>query len=513
MLPRQASLIFFFVALIYGVAWTVIPFMSESNFRYDTIEMFLIGKEGVIATFKHPALNSIILEFVYQRLSRSDIAPYLLNQVFFFLTALAIWRIGREFFTPFESLVGVLTFYGYWAYFYASLNYNHNVILTTEWGFVTLFALLAIKYNRYRDWVGLGVVIGLGFYCKVTIIFLVFAILIFTLLNSTTRKYWSRAGVYLATIIALVIASPMLYWIFVSGFSFLNFPLQNRIEGTLANRLFIFLNVAAIVPLLCLSFIVLLLPLLSFKFKFKEKTEMDGDRILARNFLISTNFIAWFCMLLSCIVSAANRDMYDFTQIFIFTGLILVVVFKTAATPKAIRLFFIFFVLTMIFYPVGYSAHLYNAYNIRRHGRTWYLFPGKELAVKVEDVWRNKYDKPLKYITGEWPLAGSAAIYSKDRPTCHCDYYGFPLTTWSTDKDVLKTGGIAIWLIGDGKQQAVPHWLKKKFPSAELLEPIELQKKTKASREPYRIGLAIIPPDDSIKLEPLTPAPIRLWTN
>ncbi|MDR1963810.1 MAG: hypothetical protein LBQ50_08525, partial [Planctomycetaceae bacterium] len=58
---KQYSRIFWCVAILYGMVWTFLPFLLEPNFRYDVIEMFFVGKEGVIATFKHPALNSIIL--------------------------------------------------------------------------------------------------------------------------------------------------------------------------------------------------------------------------------------------------------------------------------------------------------------------------------------------------------------------------------------------------------------------------------------------------------------------
>ncbi|MDR2761114.1 MAG: glycosyltransferase family 39 protein [Planctomycetaceae bacterium] len=508
MTSKQASLIFFFVAIIYFVLWTIIPFIFEPNFRYDATEMFLIGKEGVLATFKHPALNSIILELVYQRLNQSEIAPYLLNQIFFLLTAFAIWRVGREFLTPFESLFGVLTFYGYWLYFYSSLNYNHNVLTIFAWAFIIFFAMLAIKYDRYRDWIGLGIAIGVGFHCKITIVFIVLAILIFTILNSSTRKYWLRSGVYLAIIISLLIASPILYWIIISDFSFMAFPLKNRLDPTFANRIFVLLNAASMIPLLCLSFIVLFLPLAGVKFRLKEKSTLDDNQILARNFLLGVSFIAWFLMAFSCFVTAADRGFHDFMQIFIFTGLILIAFFKTAKTSSAVRLFFIFFMITMACYVVGYLTHVYVAYNFRNETR--YLFPGKHLAAEVERTWRNRYNEPIKFVVGDWILAGNVAIYAKDRPTCHCDYNSFPLSTWSTDQDVLNAGGIAIWNID--KESEIPRWLKSRFPSAELVEPIELKPLSLKRKSPYRIGIAIIPPDDSIKPQPIQPAPIRLWT-
>jgi 4-amino-4-deoxy-L-arabinose transferase-like glycosyltransferase len=488
--------------------------------------MFLIGKEGVIATFKHPALNSIILELVYQLFNRSSIAPYLLNQIFFFLTALAIWRVGREFFTPFEALAGALMFYCYWAYFYSSLNFNHNIMQTTAWSFVILYALLAIKFDRYQDWIGLGVAIGIGVHCKITIIFLVFAILFFTFLNSSTRKYWLRGGVYLAIFIALTIASPIIYWIFISDFSFLKFPLSDSLTPTLTNRFFVLFDAIITIPLLCLSFVVLSLPLTGIKIKLKEKIASESapasaseseiasksvfaiDRNFARNFLLSTALISWILMAFSCFVSAANRDLYDFTQNFIFTGLILIGFFQITLNRQTIRNFFIFFAITMAGYVFGYFLHIYAAYHFRNE--TWYLFPGKQLAEKVENIWHSRYQKPLQYITGDWLFAGNVAIYSKDRPTCHCTYVDFPLSTWSTDQDFMNAGGIAIWDIED--DSSMRKEIQQQFQSVEIIEQINLQTLTINGKKQYQFIIAIIPPDNSIKPKSIKPAPLRLWT-
>jgi hypothetical protein len=317
-----------------------------------------------------------------------------------------------------------------------------------------------------------------------------------------------RSGVYLTIVISLLIASPILYWMIISDFSFLKFPLFDRLEPTLINRMFVFFNAATMLPLFCLSFVVLLLPLSGVKFQLRKNSELDANQILARNFLLGVNLIVWFLMVFTCFATTANRDLHDFSQIFIFTGLILIAFFKTTQTAKTTKLFFIFFAITMTFYVVGYLAHVYVAYNFRNE--TWYLFPGKNLAAEVEKSWRNKRDEPLRYITGNWKMAGNVAIYGKDRPTCHCDYEGFPLSTWSTDQDVLNAGGIVIWIIENDNFQ-IPQPLKSRFPSAELVAPIELKSRSIKRTKPYKIGIAIIPPDDSIKPQPIQPAPIRLW--
>jgi hypothetical protein len=513
---KQTSQIFWCITFLYGIVWTFLPFLLEPNFRYDVIEMFFIGKEGVIATFKHPALNAIILEVVYQVLGQNSVAPYFLSQIFFLTTAWTIWRLGREFLSPQNALFGSLSFYCYWGFFYKSLYYNHNVILVPAWGFVTLFAFFSLKYNRYRDWIGLGVAIGFGVYCKYTLLLLIVSILLFMFLNKPMRKYWFQLGPYLTLFISLIIAAPLIDWMIQSDFSGLKFTsTAYGLEKTLTNRFIALCNDALIAPpLLAISFIVLLFPLFKFPIRFQK---LDQDQYFVRNFLLGMIGLPWLLSAVSCFVSATPLEFGSFIQLPIFFGLLLLIVFQKQQTRLANRFVWLIFGLTMFGYLLGYSAHIYHSRYVTTR-LVHYLYPGKQLAKEAEKIWHEKYDKPLPYVTGGWWLAGNVAIYSEDRPTYHgADHPAwlsddsFPISNWSTDQDVLKQGGLVFWVTGKD-YQTLPELVQKRFPSAQLLpKTICLEPNNLNQKEPFYVGVAIIPPDNSIQTEPFHPTPYRLY--
>lgn len=535
MTQERARRIFWTVAISYGILWTLLPCWGEYNYRFDVIEMFFIGREGVVSTFKHPALNSAVLEVVYQLLGRSEIAAFLLAQLCFLATAWSVWRLGREFLSPEGALAGSLCFYGYWSFFYKSLYYNHNVVLMPAWGLTVLFAYLALKNGRYRYWIALGIAIGLGVQCKYTLLTLVLAILFFMTASRRTRRFWLTPGPYLTTILSLLIALPQIHWIFVSDFSCLGFPdAEYGIKETLVNRLYSLFNDAlSVIPFLGSSFVVMLVPLFGLRWRLRTLNESERH---ARNFLLAVGCIPWLVMTFSAVYEAIPMEYANFFQLFIFLGPFFLLIFKpsdrsskavvtvesekTARDRLRYRRFLIGFSVVMLVYLVGYSVHLLNTYCWSQR-TVFYAFPGRELAETAEKIWHERYSKPLPYAVGGWWHAGNVSIYGKDRASVHCSNNAFtldpdyPLSNWSTDQDVLKHGGLVFWGIDsksteDDREKRAVEILKERFPSAEVLAPISLAAKSRHGKA-FRIGIALIPPNPEIRAEPFQPAPWRFF--
>lgn len=516
MTQERAAKIFWTVAICYGILCTLLPYLFEPNYRFDIVEMFFVGKEGVVSTFKHPALNSAVLEILYRVLGQSGIAPYLLAQLCFTATAWTVWRLGREFLPQREALFGALAFYGYWAFFYKSMHYNHNVALFPAWGFTILFALFALKRDRTRDWIALGIAIGIGAHIKYTMLVLVAAILLFMALDSRARKRFLRPGPYLTALVALAVALPQIVWIVQSDFSCLKFPeLRHGLEKTLANRFYALGNDALFAPcLLGLSFVVLLLPVLGLRLRFRKGD--DQQRSTCR-FLAAMIVLPWLLSGISCFAGAIPMPYGNFTQLLIPFAPLLLLAFRTRQSERAARAVWILFALTMVGFLAGYSVYVYQAHYLKKKPPL-FMFPGRQLAVEAEKIWHDRYEKPLPYVAGGWWYAGNVAIYGKDRPSYHGgnaanapEENEIPLGNWSTDADVLKHGGLILWL----EEQDVPTWpptIRERFPSAELLpEVISLESSNPRKPEPYRVGVAVVPPDERVRTTPFEPAPWRYY--
>lgn len=506
---RQASWIFWGIAFLYGIVWTILPGMLEENYRYDVIEMFFIGREGVVSTFKHPALNSAVLEIVYQALGQNSVTPFLLSQICFVFSAWCVWRLSLEFLTPFWSLISSLCFFGYWSFFYKSLYYNHNVTLFPVWGLITLLAYRALKKGRLRDWVFLGLAIGLGMHCKYTVLVLVASILIFMTLDRSSRKYWLTPGPYLTTLVSLLVAVPQIVWLFQSDFSCLRFPeLEYGLEKTFANRCYALCNDALIsIPVFISSFVFLLCPFFGLKWKFRK---LAPEQRRARNFLFVLLICPFGLQALTVFMKAIPMEFANFMQLYLFLAPLMILAFESRQTFAALRTFFCFFVFIMIAYVVVYSVNNHIAHHgtnrLVRHA-----FPGRQLAEKAENIWHRHYDQPLPYVVGAWWFAGNVAIYGKDRPCVHTASGANDLdderalSNWSTDEDVRHYGGLVFWK--DGVYDDPEAIITYRFPGARIAEPIVLKPNSTKIKAPIRVGVAIIPPDVSVAPKTFQPAP------
>lgn len=510
---KTCNILFWTAAILYGLTWSVVPYLLDNNLRADMIEMFFIGKEGVVSTYKHPALNSAILETCYQLSGCNFIVLPVLTQIFFFITAFAVWKLGKEFLSPFAALFGALVYYGYWGNFYKSLNYNHNIVLFAAWACVILFAFLALKYDRVRYWIALGVAIGIGTHFKYPILTLVASVLLFMAIDKSARKFWLRPGPYITTLLALAIALPQIVWIFQSDFSCLRFPLEYRgMEKTVINRFYaIWKGGISSVPLLVSSFVVLLSPLIGWKWRLRSQ---DKEQRFARNFLVFVIFGPFLIQLTTVFSNVISMDLGSYTQNYIFLGPFLLLLFRAEETPRNLRKAGYYFLITMFAYIIIFSAYCFY---LKHHTSriAVFTFPGRELAKQAEALWHEHYEHPLPYVTGPWWYGGNVAIYGKDRPSVHCESKPnnlderFPLSNWSTDRHVQKYGGLILWEI-QSPDEPTPEYFWIRYPSLIPLQPITLQPKN-FKVKPIFIGVALVPPNPEIDAPPSQPIPWRYY--
>jgi hypothetical protein len=134
-------------------------------------------------------------------------------------------------------------------------------------------------------------------------------------------------------------------------------------------------------------------------------------------------------------------------------------------------------------------------------------FPGRLLAETITKQWRERTGTPLRYVggakigreidgvfvnlspgRGEFS-ANNVAVYSPDRP--HVIVHGdLALSPWIDRDDLDRSGAVLVW---DDKHK-LPQNLREAFPTAELQEPLILERYTLRSRMPVTVNYAIVPP-------------------
>lgn len=133
------------------VAWTLAPTLTHRSPPLDVVESYMWGREWVLATYKHPAMPSWVLEA--SRLATGVVGwpAYLAGQLFVAATFMFVYLLGRDLLGPPRAAAGVLLMCGIAFYAWPTTEFNHNVAEMPFWAAVSWAMWRAVESQR-RVW-------------------------------------------------------------------------------------------------------------------------------------------------------------------------------------------------------------------------------------------------------------------------------------------------------------------------------------------------------------------------
>jgi len=97
-------------------------------------------------------------------------------------------------------------------YFSVGFVMTPDAPLYAAWAAALFYLERALLGNCSKSWIGVGISLGLGMLSKYTIALLGTAAIVFTFLDSPSRRWYRRPEPYLAVLIAVLLFAPVLYW-------------------------------------------------------------------------------------------------------------------------------------------------------------------------------------------------------------------------------------------------------------------------------------------------------------
>ncbi|MDR1383083.1 MAG: glycosyltransferase family 39 protein [Planctomycetaceae bacterium] len=491
---------FYAFAFLYCVVWFLLPFLVQANVRPDTVEQFFFGKEWTINATKHPILPSKIIEIGYILTGGAAWSTYFVSALTVFVMLWAIWKISRKFLPAHFAFLAILASCNY-RYLNIASTYFHNAFALLPFWILTIFFFYnALESGKLRFWILAGITTGCGLLCYYPMILAAITCFLFVMgFSEIRRKYWGK--LILTTLIAFLIFLPHLVWVFHHGFSTFRY-MESR--GVITHHWYHHLAQP------CLFFLiqqlVLLLPVLISIFPVlelrKPLTSNKSEKETSWKFYFFPCMV-WIPVLFQvayCVYSGNYMLSRYGSHLWLFFPLFALCGFSLTSNPQKIRQAFCCSLIVMFVTMAIFAGYwMINPFVSRKTNDT--LFPGKQLAAKVEQLWHEKYSLPIPYAAGEWQLSGNLALYGKDRPTVIAfgghKYFGTEkallITPWVTTKDLYEKGGVILWTIHDEKMP-IPANLATDFPNAEVFPSFEISPQTIAKRPPIKIGIAIVPP-------------------
>ena len=400
------NLLYIFL-LIHLIVWTLVPSISNVNLPLDTIEALAWGRNLDWGFDKHPPLSAFMVEMFYQFFGKQDWAYYLLSQIFVVVSFFYVFKFSEEFFKS-ESLalISVLLLEGIFFYNYTSPEFNVNVCQLPFWTLSVYFTWRCIQYDRMRDYVLLGIFIGLGILSKYLFIYLLIAIKLLFIYHFKNRKKIKFKNYFVAGPVALFILLPHIIWLVENDFVSFIYALERTggigsLKDHFVNPLiFLGKQIYLLVPFLVLFYF--LIKKLRLIINFKDKN------FIFLLFIVLLPIV--FMFLTSLFLGVKIRTMW-MTPFYLFIGVFFIKIFKQNLIKKNFEKFFTILAFIFFISPITYIGTAISNENKRT------AYPGKEIARLVEYKWDENFRNEIKTVIGDEWYAGNLSYHLSSRPS------------------------------------------------------------------------------------------------
>ena len=409
-LNRNINNIFFIFALSHLIIWTLIPSLTNKNLPLDTIEALAWGSNLDWGFNKHPPMSAFFPEVFFQIFGSQDWVYYLLSQIFVIIAFYYVFKFAFEIFKDLKlSLISVLLLVSIYFYNFTTPEFNVNVCQLPFWSLVVYYSwkIYSSQEIKFSDCFLVGLFAAIGFLSKYLFIYLLVSIdllFIYLIFFKKTKKFDFK---YLITIeVFLVLLVPHLIWLFDNDFITITYGLNrtglevSSILDHISNPvLFLAKQIGILVPFFFLIW------LLTKRIKFKLNTR---DKKLM--FLLFINFMPIILMFLTSLITGSKIRTMWMTPFYLFFGVLFLYLLKSQINLKKINSFLYGFLFLFFLSPILYSYVSISQTDKRTD------YPGKEIAMKIQYVWDQDFDKEIQFVTGDEWKAGNLSYHLKSRP-------------------------------------------------------------------------------------------------
>jgi 4-amino-4-deoxy-L-arabinose transferase-like glycosyltransferase len=484
-------------AVAHLVLWTIVPLWIQPNPPLDTVEVVAWGHEWQLGYTKHPPLVAWLAEAARSIGGRSGLwSIYLLGQLCVVTAFWAVWRLGLEVLNAWVALAAVVALETTGRYTWMTLEFNHSLVDLPFFALTALFLYRALMRRQLYWWPATGASLGLGLMAKYTILLQGAAIVLFLLTSREARRRATGVGPYLALAVATLIILPHAIWLVSTGFPTVSYVAERgkSAAGALGHILHPFDFLAR--QLLMLEFLfVTLLALIAWPVRLRALT---ADERLTRRYLVAIALGPGLVLL--CVAAATGMKLRPAWGMPLWSALGVLILFSFETRPRrevwrrtALACVLFGLINVALASVEGVAGPYITGRGFRTH------FPGRALATRAAEVWKQRFDVPLPLVGGERWLAGNVAFYAPSRPSMLSnDGLGSSapdetVTPWTSIADFKNRGGVLVWFT-DREGEALPGELRNHFPDAETLPTLTLPWQTGAPVKPVSIGMAVVAP-------------------
>jgi 4-amino-4-deoxy-L-arabinose transferase-like glycosyltransferase len=438
-----------FLAL-HGVVWTALPALFFYNLPLDVIEAMVYGREWQIGYDKLPPLPWWLAEIVWRAFG-TDASLYALCQVMVVLALIAIWATARPLVGATGALAACLIADGLHYLTIGSVKFNHNVIELPLWAMAGWAFHAALKRNKLRDWILLGVALGLAFWAKYFVAVLVVPMALFVLLDPDARRRLATPGPWLAAAVALVVTAPHLVWLVQHDFLPLHYvesraePARGVIDHLLFPIQYLGSQIVFLIPALLIAAPLLWpAPRPAAAVTGHPNADAFDRRIIA---LLTVGPALTLC-LASLISGRGTQSTWGY-PLWLFLGLYIVMLAPAAFERTRLAHLGAHWAAVFILFVAAFLADYLVLPNFDHRYRAAF-FPGDALSAAITQRFEAATGKKPAYIVASMWDGGNVSHYSPWHPQPRVLIDGLPQRApWIDLDDLRARGAVVVWTESD----------------------------------------------------------------
>ncbi|WP_395647784.1 glycosyltransferase family 39 protein [Terricaulis sp.] len=421
-----------------ALLWTLAPALSHTAPPLDVVEMYAWGREGVVATFKHPNLPGLVLEATRRLTGAAGWPAYLMSQIFVCATLWAAYALGCELLDKRRALAGALLLTGVVFFSWPTPEFNHNVAQMPFWALVILALWRAGTHGKLLDWALLGLFAGLSLWAKYSSAILLVVAAGWILYDATTRRRILSPGPWLALIVFALVVAPQLQWLIAHDFQPFAYA-ERRASGAPWYSPFEFLAtmLADHLPL------IILLATAGLMGKVADNAPPAPERRKLVFLLIMGLGPMLLTAVLGLLGGAGIRPSWG-AAMFAPSGLLAVALLSARFSEARLKRLVIGAGVLLLLGSGLYFGHM--KYGARfTHDPLRGNWPQAEMSRALGRQWSTQtQERPLRVVAGDIWTAGLVGLEVREPPSVliNGDY---AISPWVTPEEVQREGMLVVW--------------------------------------------------------------------
>jgi 4-amino-4-deoxy-L-arabinose transferase-like glycosyltransferase len=381
--------------------------------HHDMTEEWAWGKEFQLGYAKHPPFTAWLVGGWFALMPRTDWSFYLLASLNVGVALAGVWMLAGVFFGTAGRLASILFHvltpsFSLWA-----LKFNVNAPLVSAWPWTAYFFLRSLQTRGIGFSISAGLLGGIALLTKYYSLVLFASLFGVALLHPDRRKYFASAAPYISIGVGALVVAPHVWWTVASDFPTVDYFLSKTHSSAAEAGATTFRAVAGGVGSLGAAAI-------AYAIAFHGQSWALLKRALSGTFEARN---AWLICLahgpllltIAAFLFANVRVTGGFlTPAFFAVPIVLLVVSQTDVSIGVLRR--LAFCVAAVWLSLLIASPILG-YRTFAHAHELGIDPGREIAIEATNLWRSKFNKPLRYVSGEKRLATAATFYSPDAPS------------------------------------------------------------------------------------------------